>query len=236
MGVCDIAAADRLLAKAITKADDKTLWDEALTLTFTANHIATSFPAPRFIKPQSRGVIATQTSIPSINVSEHQRLPAATISPGSTVSQQFQSPSKYTTGSVTFSSEHRKDINLLNDFQQTAEIVFDQCKTGVGPAFNDEWDNWPDRVAKTEVVTWLKLFSDKLRRFSRASLSSDVSDRRSVLGMPKKPFQGSVAMTELDVGFVSAADSGMWSREFDLLARTLAGGELRSDPMADDVQ
>ncbi|KAG6024865.1 hypothetical protein E4U40_003012 [Claviceps sp. LM458 group G5] len=101
------------LIAAITKADDKTLWDEALTLTLTANHIGTTFPAPQFIEPQNRSVIATQTSIPSINVSEHQRLAAATISPGSTVSQRFQSPSKYTTGSVASSSERRKDINLL---------------------------------------------------------------------------------------------------------------------------
>ncbi|KAG5945207.1 hypothetical protein E4U59_006220 [Claviceps monticola] len=62
-----------LLIASITKADDKTLWDEALTLSLTVNHIATSFPAPRFIEPQNRSVIANQTSKSSINVSDPRR-------------------------------------------------------------------------------------------------------------------------------------------------------------------
>ncbi|KAG6132527.1 hypothetical protein E4U38_003307 [Claviceps purpurea] len=253
-----------LLRAAITnKADDKTLWGEVLTLItapLTATHTATRPPTPHFVESQNRSVTTTQTSTPNINISEHHSLPVATIQPVSTVSQHSQLPSHHTTGSVTSSSEHRKEINLLlkhelksrldidtpgfldaffpsKEYQQTAENFLDRCKAGVVPTFNNGWETWPDRAAETEVVTWLKLVTDELEELSRASFSSDVSHRRAVLGMPRKSSRGSVAVPELDVAFVSAADLERGPESLRRsCARMLARGELRRDPMADEAQ
>ncbi|KAG6053957.1 hypothetical protein E4U32_007202 [Claviceps aff. humidiphila group G2b] len=224
------AAVRRLLKAAITKADEKTLWDEVLTLaaTLTATHTATRPPAPRSIMLRGGRVTTTQISTPSINVSEHHSIHGATTSPGSTVSHPFLSRSYYTTDYVT-SSEYSEDINLLlkhklkgsldidtpgfldtffpsRDYQQTAEKFLDRSKAGVVPAFHNGWDTWPDGAVETEVTTWLKLVTDKLEEFSRASFSSDVSHRRSILEMPRKKSRSSLAMPELDVAFVSAED------------------------------
>ncbi|KAG6059784.1 hypothetical protein E4U32_003819 [Claviceps aff. humidiphila group G2b] len=257
-----------LLKAAITKADVGTLWIEVVTLTATLNatHTATSPSTPRSTSPPHRSVPTTQTSSPSINVSEHHRLNAATISPNSTVSQHLQSPPKCTTASVANSSEQRSEneIGLLlkqelegrldidmpgffekffpsSDYQQTAEEFLDRCKTGAVPAFNNGWETWRDRAAETEVVTWLKLLSDELEEFSRASFSSDVSPsrRRAIYSIPKKPIHGATATQELDhdVGFVSSAglehgpEGCMYSG-----AEILAHGKLMSDYMADEAQ
>ncbi|KAG6025878.1 hypothetical protein E4U19_002897 [Claviceps sp. Clav32 group G5] len=251
----------RLLLKAaiIHQADDKTLWDVVFAFV-TATLTATRPPAPRSAEPKDGRVTATQISTPSINVSEHHSFHGATISPDSTVSNHFQSPSKYTTGSVTSLSEHREDLNLLlkhklkgrmdieipgfldaffpsSDYQQTADRFLDRYKAGVVPAFHNGWDTWPDGAAETEVVTWLKLITDELEEFSKASFSSDVSHRRAILGMPRKPSRGSVAMPELNVAFVSAADLERGPESLrSSCARMLARGELRRDPMADEAQ
>ncbi|KAG6057006.1 hypothetical protein E4U32_005426, partial [Claviceps aff. humidiphila group G2b] len=258
-----------LLRAAITKAGDKALWGEVLTLItaslgLTATHTATRPPTPHFDESQNRSVTATQISTPNINISEHHSLPGATIPPISTVSQHFQSPSRtqYTAGSVTSLSEYRKEneLRLLlqhelkgrlgidtpgfldaffpsNEYQQTAEKFLDRCKAGVVPAFHNGWKAWPDGAAETEVAPWLKLVTDKLEEFSRASLSSDVSHRRAILGIPRKPSRGSVAMQELDVGFVYAADlEGSPEGSAYSCARMLARGEVRRDPMADEAQ
>ncbi|KAG6091256.1 hypothetical protein E4U31_007267, partial [Claviceps sp. LM219 group G6] len=254
----------RLLKAAIIhQADDKTLWGEVLafiTASLTATGTFTRPPAPRSTEPQDGKVSGAQISTPSINVSEHHSFHGATTSPDSTVSNHFQSPSQYTTDYVTSSSEYREDTNLLlknklkgrlnidtpgffdaffpsSDYQQTAENFLDRCKAGVVPALHNGWDTWPDGAAETEVVTWLKLFTDELEQFSRASFSSDVSHRRAVLGIPRKPCRDSVAMHELDVGFVPAADleGGAQSSTYSC-ARMLARGELRRDPTDDKAQ
>ncbi|KAG6214084.1 hypothetical protein E4U34_006338 [Claviceps purpurea] len=105
------AAVRRLLKAAITKADEKTLWDEVLTLaaTLTAAHTATKPSAPRSTEPQDKGAAAAQISTPRINVSEHQSLPVATVAPGCTMLNQSQSPSQYTTDYASSSSEHDDD-------------------------------------------------------------------------------------------------------------------------------
>ncbi|KAG6309324.1 hypothetical protein E4U44_007116 [Claviceps purpurea] len=256
------AAVRRLLKAALTKADEKTLWDEVLTLaaTLTATHTATRTPAPQSTMIRAGSVTATRISTPSINVSEHHSFHGATTSPDSTLSHHFQSPSQYTTDYVTSSSEHCDDVNMLlkhklqgrldidtpgfldaffpsSGYQQTAERFLDRCKAGVVPAFHNAWDTWPDGAAETEVVTWLKLVTDEVEEFSRASFSSDVSHRRAILGMPRKPTGGSLATRELDVGFVSAADLERGSESLRTsCARILARGELRRDPMADEAQ
>ncbi|KAG6096892.1 hypothetical protein E4U30_001164 [Claviceps sp. LM220 group G6] len=254
-----------LKAAIIHQADDKTMWDVVLafiTTTLTATHTVTRPPAPRSAEPKDGSVTVTQISTPSINVSEHQSFHGATISPDSTVSDHHQSPSQHTTGPVTSSSEYSKEIKLRllfkhelkgrldidtpgfldaffpsNEYQQTVEKFLDRCKAGVVPAFHNGWDTWPDGAVETEVTTWLKLVTDKLEKFSRASFSSDVSHRRAILEIPRKPSRGSVAMPELDVAFVSAADL---ERDPESLrsscARMLARGELRRDPMADEAQ
>ncbi|KAG5951073.1 hypothetical protein E4U58_001329 [Claviceps cyperi] len=255
-----------LLKAAITKADVSTLWIEVMTLTATLNatHTATSPPTPRSTSPQHRSVPNIQTSSPTINVSEHHTLLAATFSPNSTVSQHLQSPSKYTTASVANSSEQRiaNEIGLLlkqelqgrldidmpgfleeffqtSDYQQTAENFLDRCKTGAVLAFNNGWETWPERAAENEVVTWLKLLSDELEEFSKASFSSAVSSRRAIYSIPKKPIHEAAATREMDhgVGFVSLADlehgpeGCMYSG-----AEILAYGKLMSDHMADEAQ
>ncbi|KAG6022452.1 hypothetical protein E4U19_005016 [Claviceps sp. Clav32 group G5] len=255
-----------LLKAAITQADVRTLWIEfmALSATLDATHTATGPQTPRSTSPQHRSIAITQTSSPIINVSEHHRLPAATISPNSTLSQHLQPPSKCTTESVANSSEQRieNEIDLLlkqelegrldidtprffdeffpsSDYQQTAENFLDRCKTGAVPAFNNGWEIWPDRAAETEVVTWLKLLSDELEEFSRASFSSDVSSRRAICSIPKKPIHGAAATLDLDhdVGFVSTADleSGSEGCMYPG-AEILVHGKLMSDPMADEAQ
>ncbi|KAG5914295.1 hypothetical protein E4U61_005902 [Claviceps capensis] len=255
-----------LLKAAITQADVRTLWIEfvALSATLDAAHTATGPPTPRSTSPQHRSIPTTQTSSPIINVSEHHRLPAAIISPTSTVSQHFQSPSKHTTGSVANSSEQRieNEIGLplkqdlggrldidtpgffdeffpSSNYQQTAENFLDRCKTGAVPAFKNGWEIWPDRAAETEVVTWLKLLSDELEKFSRASFSFDVSSRRVICSIPRMPIQGAAATLELDhdVGFVSSADlehgpEGCMYPGAEILVH----GKLMSDPMADEAQ
>ncbi|KAG6241731.1 hypothetical protein E4U24_006016 [Claviceps purpurea] len=256
-------SARRLLKAAITKADDKTLWEEVLafiTASLSAIDTATRPLAPRSTEPQDKSATAAQISTPRINVSEHHSLPVATVAPGCTVSSQSQSTSQYTTDYVTSSSEYREDTNLLlknklkgrldvdtpgflhtffpsSDYQQTAEKFLDRCKAGVVPAFHNGWETWPDGAAETEVVTWLKLVTDEVEEFSRASFSSGVSHRRAILGMPKKPIGGILATPELDVGFVSAVDleRGPENSTYSY-ARTLARGELRRDPMADEAQ
>ncbi|KAG6157600.1 hypothetical protein E4U11_005175, partial [Claviceps purpurea] len=93
-------SARRLLKAAITKADDKTLWDEVLafiTASLSATDTATRPLAPRSTEPQDKSATAAQTSTPRINVSEHHSLPVATVAPGCTVSSQSQSTSQYTT-------------------------------------------------------------------------------------------------------------------------------------------
>ncbi|KAG6124885.1 hypothetical protein E4U12_007815 [Claviceps purpurea] len=256
------AAVRRLLKAAITKADEKTLWDEVLTLaaTLTAAHTATKPSAPRSTEPQDKGATAAQISTPRINVSEHQSLPVATVAPGCTMFNQSQSPSQYTTDYASSSSEHDDDVNLLlkhklkgrlgidtpgfldaffpsSDYQQKAERFLDRCKAGVMPAFHNGWDTWPDGAAETEVVTRLKLVTDELEGFSRASFPSDVSHRRAILGMPRKPIGRSLATRELDVGFVSAADLERGPESLrSSCARILARGELRRDPIADEAQ
>ncbi|KAG6132798.1 hypothetical protein E4U28_006408, partial [Claviceps purpurea] len=256
------AAVRRLLKAAITKTDEKTLWDEVLTLaaTLTATDTATRPPAPRSTEPQDKGATAAQILTPRINVSEHQSLPVATVAPGCTMSNQSQSPSQYTTDYASSSSEHDDDVNLLlkhklkgrldidtpgfldaffpsSDYQQKAERFLDRCKAGVVPAFHNGWDTWPDGAAETEVVTWLKLVTDELEGFSRASFASDVSHRRAILGMPRKPIGRSLATRELDVGFVSAADLERGPESLrSSCARILARGELRRDPIADEAQ
>ncbi|KAG6096894.1 hypothetical protein E4U30_001166 [Claviceps sp. LM220 group G6] len=256
-------SARRLLKAAIIKADDKTLWDEVLafiTASPTATGTFTRSPAPRSTELQDGRVTGAQILTPSINVSEHHSFHGATASPDSTVSNHFQSPSQYTTDYETSSSEYREDTNLLlenklkgrldidtpgfldaffpsSDYRQTAEKFLDRCKAGVVPAFHNGWDTWPDGAAGTEVVAWLKLVTEELEQFSRASFSSDVSHRRAVLGMPRKPSRDSVAMHELDVGFIPAADleGGPQSSTYSC-ARMLARGELRRDPMDDKAQ
>ncbi|KAG6264880.1 hypothetical protein E4U48_006137 [Claviceps purpurea] len=257
-----------LLKAAITRADVRTLWIEFFTLSATldATHAVTGPPTPRSTSPQyTWSIPITKTSSPIINVSEHHRLPAASISPNSTVSQHLQSPSKYTTGSVANSSEDRieNEIDPLlkqelegrldidtprffdkffpsSNYQRTAENFLDRCKTGAVPAFSNGWEIWPDRAAETEVVTWLKLLSDELEKFSRASFSSDVSSRRAICSIPKKPIQGDPAATlelDHDVGFVSTADlepgpEGCMYPGAEILVH----GKLMSDPMADEAQ
>ncbi|KAG6252856.1 hypothetical protein E4U49_007590, partial [Claviceps purpurea] len=93
-------SARRLLKAAITKADDKTLWDEVLafiTASLSATDTATRPLAPRSTEPQDKSATAAQISTPRINVSEHHSLPVATVAPGCTVSSQSQSTSQYTT-------------------------------------------------------------------------------------------------------------------------------------------
>ncbi|KAG6238245.1 hypothetical protein E4U24_007204 [Claviceps purpurea] len=253
----------RLLKAAITKADDKTLWDEVLafiTASLSAIDTATRPLAPRSTETQDKSAPTAQTSTPRISVSEHHNLPVATVAPGCTVSSQSQSTSQYTTDYVTSSSEYREDTNLLlknklkgrldidtpgfldaffpsSDYQQTAERFLDRCKAGVVPAFHNAWDTWPDGAAETEVVTWLKLVTDELEEFSRASFSSDVSHRRAILRMQKKSIGESLATRELGVGFVSGADvKGGSENSTCSCARLLARGELRRDPMADEAQ
>ncbi|KAG6194043.1 hypothetical protein E4U10_003394 [Claviceps purpurea] len=90
-------SARRLLKAAIIKADDKTLWDEALafiTASLSATDTATRPLAPRPTEPQDKSDTAAQISTPRINVSEHHSLPVATVAPGCTVSSQSQSPSQ----------------------------------------------------------------------------------------------------------------------------------------------
>ncbi|KAG6053956.1 hypothetical protein E4U32_007201 [Claviceps aff. humidiphila group G2b] len=255
--------ARRLLKAAIMMADDKTLWDEVLafiTASLPATNTAKRPPALRSTEPQDGRVTAIQESTPSINVSEHHSFHGATISPYSTVSDHLQSPSQYTTDYVTSSSDYREDTNLLlknklkgrldvdtpgfldaffpsRDYQQTAEKFLDRCKAGVVPEFHNGWDTWPDGAAETEVVAWLRLVTDELEEFSRASLSSDVSHRRAIFGIPRKPFRDSVTMQELDVGFVYAADlEGSPESSTYSDARMLVRGSLRRDPMADEDQ
>ncbi|KAG6301748.1 hypothetical protein E4U44_000407, partial [Claviceps purpurea] len=153
----------RLLKAAVTKADDKTLWDEVLafiTASLTAIDTATRPLAPRSTEPQDKSATAAQTSTPRINVSEHHSFPVATVAPGCTVSSQSQSTSQYTTDYVTSSSEYREDTIILlknklkgrldidipgfldvffpsSDYQQTAERFLDRCKAGVVPAFHN---------------------------------------------------------------------------------------------------
>ncbi|KAG5990186.1 hypothetical protein E4U52_004874 [Claviceps spartinae] len=220
----------RLLEAAIIhQADDKTLWGEVLafiTASLTATGTFTRPPAPRSTEPQDGKVSGAQISTPSINVSEHHSFHGATTSPDSTVSNHFQSPSQYTTDYVTSSSEYREDTNLLL-----------KNKLKGLPALHNGWDTWPDGAAETEVVTWLKLFTDELEQFSRASLSSNVSHRRAILGIPRKPFRDSVTIQDLDVGFVYAADlEGSPESSTYSGARMLVRGGLRRDPMADEDQ
>ncbi|KAG6132523.1 hypothetical protein E4U38_003303 [Claviceps purpurea] len=253
----------RLLKAAITKADDKTLWDEVLAFisaSLSATDTATGPLAPRSTEPQDKSATAAQISTPRINVSEHHSFPVATVAPGCRVSSPSQSTSQYTTDYVTSSSEYREDTNILlknklkgrlgidtpgfldaffpsSDYQQTAERFLDRCKAGAVPAFHNGWDTWPDGAAETEVVTWLKLVTDEVEEFSRASFSSGVSHRRAILGMPKKPIGGILATPELDVGFVSGADvKGGPENSTCSCARLLARGELRRNPMADEAQ
>ncbi|KAG6022454.1 hypothetical protein E4U19_005018 [Claviceps sp. Clav32 group G5] len=158
MGVCDIAAIDRLLAKAevleelrgsfvvdlanvgaaitqkniegdtlrplliaaITKADDKTLWDEALTLTLTANNIGTTFPAPL---PNS-----SSPRIGALLPPRHQYQASTYLSINVLLPQQFH-PAPLCPS----------DFSHHPSTPQTAENFLDQCKTGLGPAFNDGW-------------------------------------------------------------------------------------------------
>ncbi|KAG6215561.1 hypothetical protein E4U50_007300 [Claviceps purpurea] len=117
-----------LLKAAITRADVRTLWIEFFTLSATleATHAATGPPTPRSTSPQyTWSIPITQTSSPIINVSEHHRLPAASISPNSIVSQHLQPPSKWhDLDDERLAFAKRAAVRLHSDFAATAERDF----------------------------------------------------------------------------------------------------------------
>ncbi|KAG6109720.1 hypothetical protein E4U14_003119, partial [Claviceps sp. LM454 group G7] len=195
-------SARRLLKAAITKADDKTLWDEVLAF-ITASLTATT----RSIAPQNTPPASTSTaalaSIPAISKTHDDDLSTAKILAGPTDSRYCcpDTPTVHRTAGMVNTVECHRNIDGLlrkelkgrmhygipdfletffpsTKYQEVAEQFLNRCKTGTGveSKFNDNihrFETWPDLTTQEQVIPWMRTFSKELEEFSRIYFSTN---------------------------------------------------------------
>ncbi|KAG6269237.1 hypothetical protein E4U48_004343 [Claviceps purpurea] len=248
----------RLLKAAITKADDKTLWDEVLAFITASLTVTTRSIAPQNTPPASTSTAAL-ASIPTISITHDDDLftgPADSNCP--------DTPQVRRTSGMVNTSEHHKNIDrLLREelkgrmhygipdfleaffpsatYQEVAENFLNRCKTvtGVEPIFNDDthrFESWPDLTNQEQVVPWMKTFIKELEEFSRNSFTTndEGSHSRALFGLPNQVIKGHVAKRKLDAGFISAADLESGQETLTYFWTTILGSaELKQNEAAE---
>lgn len=174
--------------------------------------------------------------------------------PRSSASVLQQTPWLHNTGSFANSSEYRQDVDRvlklelgplyvgLHNFRKTyfgnvagleknSAAVFQKCKEGSSPLFNEEgWSGWPRDANQDDVLSWFANVNEKLGAFAE-EYRPTTSYRRRPIAQPNKPIQGSAGERKMDIGFVSDPSAGVDSRCH--WSQILVPGELKSNPSAD---
>ncbi|PVH98640.1 hypothetical protein DM02DRAFT_681826 [Periconia macrospinosa] len=166
-----------------------------------------------------------------------------------------QTPWLYNTGSFANSTEHRKYVDgVLKEelgqlyvgvpgffdayfgsvpgLKSVAQAVFDKCKEGNNPLFQEEsgWQGWPASARERDVLSWFAPLTGQLLDFAAENQPAS-RPRRRPLAQPHQPVQGSTADRKLDVGFVDDPSAGVDSKCH--WSQILVPGELKSNPSAD---
>lgn len=178
-----------------------------------------------------------------------------TTTPPQTIASSLliQTPWIHNTGSFANSSEYRQHVDKIlkmelgplyvglgrfyeiffervDGLRIAAEAVFEKCKKGSEPLFDEGWSGWPQSADQDEVLSWFADISNKFTEFADESRLEPLNRRRP-LAQPNKPVTGSIGERKLDVGFVDDPNAGKNSRcQWKLI---LVPGELKSNPKAD---
>ena len=180
---------------------------------------------------------------------------AASTPPPRPASSIQQTPWLRSTGSFANSTEHRKYVDdvlkeelghmyvgvpgffdaffgEVADLGPAAQAVFDKCKEGDTPLYQEEsgWQGWPEEAREGEVLSWFAPLTEQLLDFAEEHRPGPRVRRRTV-ARPHQPLQGSTADRKLDVGFVDGEGAGVNSKHH--WSRILVPGELKSNPLAD---
>ncbi|KAF1965563.1 hypothetical protein BU23DRAFT_593649 [Bimuria novae-zelandiae CBS 107.79] len=166
-----------------------------------------------------------------------------------------QTPWLHNTGSFANSIEHRKYVDgvlkeelgqlyvgvpdffdayfgSVSGLKSVAQAVFDKCKEGNDPLFQEEsgWQGWPASARERDVLSWFAPLTGQLLDFAAENQPAS-RPRRRPLAQPHQPVQGSTADRKLDVGFVDDPSAGVDSKCH--WSQILIPGELKSNPSAD---
>ncbi|KAF1362355.1 hypothetical protein EJ07DRAFT_163618 [Lizonia empirigonia] len=118
------------------------------------------------------------------------------------------------------------------DLGPAAQAVFDKCKEGDTPLYQEEsgWRGWPEGAREGEVLSWFEALSGQLLDFAE-EYRPGLRVRRRTVARPHQPLQGSTADRKLDIGFVDGESAGVNSKHH--WSRILVPGELKSNALAD---
>jgi hypothetical protein len=166
-----------------------------------------------------------------------------------------QTPWLRSTGSFANSTEHRKYVDdvlkeelghmyvgvpgffdaffgEVADLGPAAQAVFDKCKEGDIPLYQEEsgWQGWPEGAREGEVLSWFAPLTEQLSDFAEEHRPGPRV-RRKTVARPHQPLQGSTADRKLDFGFVDGESAGVNSKHH--WSRILVPGELKSNALAD---
>ena len=180
---------------------------------------------------------------------------AASTPPPRPASSIQQTPWLRSTGSFANSTEHRKYVDdvlkeelghmyvgvpgffdaffgEVADLGPAAQAVFDKCKEGDTPLYQEEsgWQGWPEGAREGEVLSWFAPLTEQLLDFAEEH-RPDAKVRRRAVARPHHPLQGSTADRKLDIGFVDGESAGVNSKHH--WSRILVPGELKSNALAD---
>jgi hypothetical protein len=180
---------------------------------------------------------------------------AASTPPPRPASSIQQTPWLRSTGSFANSTEHRKYVDdvlkeelghmyvgvpgffdaffgEVADLGPAAQAVFDKCKEGDTPLYQEEsgWQGWPEGAREGEVLSWFAPLIEQLLDFAEEYRPGPRVRRRTV-ARPHHPLQGSTADRKLDIGFVDGESAGVNSKHH--WSRILVPGELKSNALAD---
>ncbi|KAJ4333150.1 hypothetical protein N0V95_009496 [Ascochyta clinopodiicola] len=180
---------------------------------------------------------------------------AASTPPPRPASSIQQTPWLRSTGSFANSTEHRKYFDdvlkeelghmyvgvpgffdaffgEIADLGPAAQAVFDKCKEGDTPLYQEEsgWQGWPEGAREGDVLSWLAPLTEQLLDFAEEHRPGPRVRRRTV-ARPHQPLQGSTADRKLDIGFVDDESADINSKHH--WSRILVLGELKSNALAD---
>jgi hypothetical protein len=166
-----------------------------------------------------------------------------------------QTPWLRSTGSFANSTEHRKYVDdvlkeelgsmhvgipgffeaffgEVTDLQPAVHAVFERCKTGDNPLYQEEsgWLGWPEEAKERDVLRWFAKVTGQLSDWAAEQQPVSKASRRP-LAQPHQPLQGSTADRKLDIGFVDDPSADADSKYH--WKQILVPGELKSNPAAD---
>ncbi|KAH9875489.1 hypothetical protein J1614_004310 [Plenodomus biglobosus] len=166
-----------------------------------------------------------------------------------------QTPLSINTGSITNSTEYRRDLdNVMKEelpflyvgipgffdaffgdvtgLRLTAQAVFRKCQDGDRPLYQlgSGWKGWPQAAKEKDVIDWFVPLTDQLLDLAEGHPSASRV-RRRLLAQPHHPIQGSTANRKLDLGIVDDLDIGVNSKW--QWSHIRIPGELKSNPLAD---